>query len=142
MDRKLVARASATIDAPIDKVWEALVTPATIKRYMFGTTVVSDWKVGSPIVWSGEWQGKSYEDKGVIRRIDRPTTLQYTHFSPLMGKPDTPENHHTVTVELQPDGERTRVSITQDNNETDEARAHSEKNWNTVLDGLKKEVER
>lgn len=140
MDDK-VARVSATIDAPIASVWDALVTPETIKRYMFGTTVVSDWKPGSPIVWRGEWKGKTYEDKGTILDFEPNRRLRYTHFSPMSGEADTPENYHTVTVELAEEGGRTRVSLAQDNNPTDEARDESEKNWTVMLDGLKKVVE-
>jgi uncharacterized protein YndB with AHSA1/START domain len=142
MAENLVARASTLVDAPVAKVWDALVTPATIKRYMFGATVVSDWKKGSPIVWKGEWQGKKYEDKGVIQRIERPRVLEYTHYSPLSGEPDVPESYHAVTIELAEQGEGTKVSLAQDNNATEQARAHSEKNWTTMLDGLKKELEK
>jgi uncharacterized protein YndB with AHSA1/START domain len=136
-----VARSSLTINAASAKVWQALITPAAIKQYMFGTNVTSDWKEGSPIVWKGEWQGKKYEDKGVIRQFKPEQALQYTHFSPLAGLPDRPENYHTVSIQLAPDGQGTRVSLTQDNNPTDEARAHSEKNWVMMLEGLKKYVE-
>jgi uncharacterized protein YndB with AHSA1/START domain len=138
----LIARSSITIEAPPAQVWQALVTPAAIKQYMFGTNVTSDWKEGSPITWKGEWQGKAYEDKGVIRQFKPNQALQYTHFSPLAGLPDKPENYHTVSIQLSPDGDRTRVSLTQDNNPTEEARSHSEKNWKMMLDGLKKFVER
>ena len=58
-----VARASTIIAADPYAVWAALVEPAAIKQYMFGTTVSSDWSEGSPITWSGEWQGRAYEDK-------------------------------------------------------------------------------
>ena len=37
---------------------------------MFGTDAVSDWKEGSPITWKGEWEGKHYEDRGVILRLE------------------------------------------------------------------------
>ena len=137
----LIARRTITIAAPVQKVWDALVTPSTIKQYMFGTTVTSDWKEGSPIVWKGEWQGRKYEDKGVIRQLTPGRALQYTHFSPLSGQPDRPENYHTVTIQLSPEVDRTLVSLTQDNNPTEEARAHSEKNWGTMLEGLKRVVE-
>jgi uncharacterized protein YndB with AHSA1/START domain len=66
VEKDLIARASVTIDAPGEKVWDALVNPEAIKQYMFGTSVVADWREGSPITWQGEWQGRSYEDKGVI----------------------------------------------------------------------------
>lgn len=137
----LIARSSITIEAPPAKVWQALVTPAAIKQYMFGTNVTSDWREGSPITWKGEWQGRAYEDKGMIRQFKPNQALQYTHFSPLAGLPDKPENYHTVSIQLSPDGDRTRVSLTQDNNPNEEARSHSEKNWKMMLEGLKKFVE-
>ena len=137
----LVANASTTIDAPVAKVWDALTNPATIKQYMFGTTVASDFKKGSPITWKGEWQGRPYEDKGVIQESDPERRLQFTHFSPLAGLPDKPENYHTVTIELSGDGSQTKVSLSQDNNPTAEEREHSEQNWRMMLDGLKKLLE-
>jgi len=137
----LVAQASVTINAPPSRVWSALVTPSAIKQYMFGADVRSDWDAGSPITWSGEWQGKPFKDKGVIRQIKPQELLQYTHFSPLAGLPDTPENYHLVTIALADQGNQTRVTLTQDNNSTPEAKTHSEKNWKMMLDGLKKFVE-
>jgi hypothetical protein len=113
------------------------VNPEAIEHYMFGAKVVSDWKEGSPIFWKGEWQGKSYEDKGVILQFKPGRTLQYSHFSRLSGLPDKPENYHTVTIEMSGEGNKTRVSLAQDNNPTEQARAHSEKNWGMMLTTLK-----
>ena len=141
MRNNLVAKASTTIKASPKVVWDALVNPESIKKYMFGTDVTTNWREGSPIYWKGEWKGKAYEDKGVILTLDRGKRLRYTHFSPLAGLPDTPDNYHTVTVELTGEGNATRVELTQDNNPTDEARQHSEKNWAMMLAGLKKYVE-
>lgn len=141
MKKNLIAEASTTINAPRAEVWKALVSPDAVKQYMFDTTVTSSWKEGSPIVWKGEWQGKAYEDKGVILQLKPERTLQYTHFSPLSGLPDTPDNYHTITIELSTEGRETRVSLSQDNNETEQAREHSEKNWTTMLAALKKYLE-
>jgi uncharacterized protein YndB with AHSA1/START domain len=141
MDQDLIARASVTIDAPLAKVWAALVNPEAIREYMFGTKVVTDWREGSPILWKGEWKGKAYEDKGEILQLRPEHTLQYSHFSPLSGLPDQPENYHTVTIDLVSEGSRTRVSLAQDNNPDEEARAHSAENWEKILSGLKKFVE-
>jgi uncharacterized protein YndB with AHSA1/START domain len=137
----IIARVSTTIDAPASKVWEALVTPEIIRQYMFGTTVRSDFRIGSPIMWSGEWQGKRYEDKGEIREFQPHRLLQYSHFSPLTGEKDIPENYHIVTITLVENDGQTNVTLTQDNNPTDKSREHSEKNWRMMLDGLKKTVE-
>ena len=78
----------------------------------------------------------------MIRQVQPGRALQYTHFSPLAGLPDKPENYHTVSIQLSTEGEQTRVSLTQDNNPDEEARAHSEKNWGMMLGGLKKFVEK
>lgn len=141
VEKNLVAKAAIAIAAPKAQVWKALTDPAAIKEYMFGTTMTTDWREGGPITWSGEWQGRHYEDKGRILRVVPERTLQYTHYSPLTGLPDTAENYHRVTVELIEDGGGTQVSLSQDNNHTDDGRAHSEKNWMMMLTGLKKYVE-
>jgi uncharacterized protein YndB with AHSA1/START domain len=141
MTRGMVARAATEIDAPVSKVWDALVNPEAIRQYMFGTTVSSEWREGSRITWAGEWQGRQYEDKGTILAIEPGRRLEYTHYSPLTGLPDEPENYHTVAIELQDLGSRTAVELTQDNNANEEARRHSEKNWSAMLDSLKRLLE-
>ena len=111
MERGLVAKVSSSVDAPVDQVWQALVTPETIKEYMFGATVKSDWTPGSPITWKGEWKGAPYEDKGKILQIEPHHRLSYSHFSPLTGQPDKPENYHTVIIELTPEPSGTLVTL-------------------------------
>ena len=136
-----IARAKVKIYAPSKKVWDALVNSEIIRQYIFNTNAISDWKEGSSITWKGEWQGKPYEDKGVILRIEPERLLRYSHFSPLSGLPDMPENYHTITIELSGESGFTQVSLSQDNNLTAQARDHSEKNWEMVLAGLKRVVE-
>ena len=141
MSKAHTAKVATTIDAPAPKVWDALTKPALIKQYLFGTEGTTDWKVGSPISYKGEWQGKPYEDKGEILEIEPGKRLVSTFWSALSGLPDTPENYNTVRYELAPEGARTRLTITQDNNATQDAATHSEENWKTVLDGIKKLLE-
>lgn len=136
-----IAKAETTINTSADKVWTALTDPETIKKYMFGATVVSDWKEGGKIVWKGEWEGKSYEDKGKILSLEPNKKLQYSHFSPLTGLDDIPENYHIVTIELAENDEQTAVTLTQDNNADEKTKDHSEKNWKMMLASLKKILE-
>ena len=136
-----VAEASITINAPRSAVWDALVDPAAIQQYMFGTTLVTDWRAGSPIRWRGEWKGKRYEDKGRILAAVPGMRLAYTHFSSLSGQPDRPENYHTVAITLVPEGKGTLVTLCQDNNPDEASREHSEENWISMLMGLKRYVE-
>ncbi|MDA4128262.1 MAG: SRPBCC domain-containing protein [Thaumarchaeota archaeon] len=141
LSKGLVAKTSVTINTPVARVWNALVNPEAIRQYMFGTKVVPEWKNGSPITWKGVWEGKEYEDHGVILDLEPENLIQYSHFSPLAGLPDISENYHTVTIQLSEKGDQTLLSLSQDNNPTDQAREHSEKNWRMMLDSLKKLVE-
>ncbi len=142
MNKNLIAMASITIRAPLALVWQALVEPKAIKEYMFGTEVKSDFRQGSPIVWKGTWKGKPYEDKGTILQLQPERKLQYSHFSPLAGMEDKPQNYHTVTIELLAQGDHTVVMLSQDNNSSEEERDHSRENWETMLESLKDFVEK
>lgn len=142
MSKKLIAKSTISIQSTKSKVWEALVTPDAIEQYMFGAHVDSDWREGSGITWKGEMKGKQYEDKGVILKIEPEQILQYSHFSPSSGKPDKPDNYHTVTINLAGSANKTEVSLSQDNNADEQARKESEKNWGAMLEGLKKYIEK
>jgi uncharacterized protein YndB with AHSA1/START domain len=140
-EKSFVAKKSIAINAPISKVWEALINPKYIKDYLFGTEAKSDWKKGSPITFRGEWEGKSYEDKGTITDIEKEKFIRYTYWSSMSGKEDIPENYANVSYELKPVGTATELTIIHDGNESEKSRDHSESNWGHVLDNLKKLLE-
>ncbi len=143
MQRGFKAVTSVTINAPKAEVWDALTNPDKVEQYMHGTHVSSDWKVGSPVRWTGEWKGKPYEDKGEILEVKPNTLLRYTHWSPMGGSEDKPENYHTVTYELAGDDGKTNLTLTQDNNPTQEAADKmAQENWEPVLKGLKETAEK
>ena len=147
MKMKLIRAAEATeiIHAPSETVWQALTSPAMLKQYFFGADVESSWDEGDPITFSGEYNGKRYKDKGVIRTARPPEELSFTHWSALSGAPDKPENYHLVTITLDERDDSTAVTLIQDDQDgkpVDETtRAQFEKNWSGVLKGLKKVVE-
>ena len=142
------AQVSRTIAATPEQIWAALTTPSIMKSYFLGADISSDFQVGSPITFRGQFKGKAYEDKGAIQTSDPQRRLAFTHFSPLAGLPDQPEHYHTVTFDLAPVSFGTQVTLTQANllggvKPSDvEHRAEFEKNWMTVLDGLKKTTEK
>ncbi|MGZ8464715.1 MAG: SRPBCC domain-containing protein [Candidatus Binatia bacterium] len=142
MSKNFVARATASIEAPKSKVWQALVAPDAIKQYLFGAEVESEWSEGNPIRWKGEINGQQYQDRGVILKIEPEQILQYSHFRPLSGKPDKFENYHIITIHLFGSGNKTEVLLSQDNNTDDKARRESARNWRKVLAGLKRYVEK
>jgi uncharacterized protein YndB with AHSA1/START domain len=137
MTDDLKTEASITIDAPATRVWEALTTPELIREWFFGVDTVTDWKVGSPIIHRGEYQGRPYEDKGSILEFDPPRMLVHSHWSPVSGLPDSPENYQRVSWSLSERDGETQLTITEINLPSEEAKAVSEQSWQTVLDNLK-----
>ena len=141
------AQASVIVNAPPKAVWKALTDPELIRHYFMGATVSTDWKEGSPITFRGEYNGQSFEDKGEILAIRPQKELRYSHWSPMSGAPDAPENYHVVDIELRKAEAATEVTLTQSNLSgaiTDADRASRDEytaNWNKVLQGLKKVVE-
>lgn len=140
--KTFTATAKIAIRATADKVWDALTNPKLIKQYLFGTEAKSDWKAGSPITYTGMWQGKSYEDKGTVLEAVPRKLLKSTFWSSMAGKPDTPEHYQTVTYELSEAGGKTTVTVTQDNNPNAESASHSESNWGQVLQAMKDLLEK
>jgi uncharacterized protein YndB with AHSA1/START domain len=133
-----VAEKRIVIKAPLDAVWQALTDPALVKQYMFGTDLETSWEVGSPITWKGEWQGQTYEDKGTVLAIEPERLLRVTHWSPMGGSEDKPENYHTLTYELAEGDGGTELKLQQDNNPSQGAAdTMAEQNWGPVLEGLR-----
>jgi uncharacterized protein YndB with AHSA1/START domain len=132
---------SVAIDASVDDVWRAITTPELIKQWFFGVDTETDWKQGSPIVHTGEWQGKPYVDKGEIVRIEPPHVLVHTHWSDLSGTPDSPEHYQEVTWEVSERSDGSELTISERNLRSDEAKDASDQAWSMVLDNLKQLLE-
>lgn len=140
--KDIIISVSIEINTPISKVWEALVTPAIIKEYMFGTQTTSDWKVGSKITYSGNWEGKVYEDGGIITEFVENKVFESTYFSSMSGEDNIPDNYSLVRYELSENENVTILKVIQDNIKDDTRAEHSKSNWNYVLKLLKDIVER
>jgi len=138
---KLTAEISITIEAPAAEVWKALTTPALIKKYLMGANVTTDWKEGSAITYDGEYEGKKYHDKGVIKKIVPEEILQSTYWSSMGGKEDKPENYNLVTYKLTPKDFETVLTLTQDNILSEKEKEHATANWKSVLIKLKEVAE-
>jgi uncharacterized protein YndB with AHSA1/START domain len=137
----LETEVSVSIDANASEVWKALTTPALIREYLMGTKVTTDWREGSPITYEGEYKGKSYKDKGIVKKVEPGKILQTTYWSSMGGKEDSPENYNLVTYRLEGRGGRTVVTLTQDNINSEQEKEHVSGNWKSVLGKLKELVE-
>lgn len=133
--------ASIEIDAQPAIVWDALINPAKVKEYFFGTKLDTDWQVGSTVKFSGEYEGTKYVDKGTVLENDPQQLLRYTYWSSMGGVEDEPENYVTVSYKLTSKGASTLLEITQENIPDEKGRKHSEASWGQVLLGLKDFIE-
>ncbi len=141
MTNKLIVKKSIEINADKSKVWDALVNPEKIKLYLFGTETISDWKVGSAIIFQGVWEGVTYKDKGTIIEFIPEQKLKYDYWSSFSKLEDVPENYQQITFDLMNQDGKTILSLTQENVPNQAAKEHSEANWEVVLNQLKQIVE-
>ena len=137
----IICTVSFTIRGTKKGVWDALINPEKIKEYFFGTNLICTWKVGSPIRFTGVWEGKPYEDKGTVLEYKHESRLTYDYFSAFSGLPDVPENYQNITYEVSEKQGLTILTITQSNCSSEETKKHSEQNWKMVMEGMKKLVE-
>jgi uncharacterized protein YndB with AHSA1/START domain len=81
--------------------------------------------------------GEALRGPGEILKSDPPTLLVHTHWSDLSGLPDQPENYQEVTWALEEEGRKTKLTVTERNLPSEEAKAVSEQGWKAALTGLK-----
>lgn len=141
MEREHVSRTSIEIEASRADVWDALVNPATAKAYFFGAEVRTDWTVGSPITFTGAFNGNAYHEKGTVLQYRPENLLQYSHWSDLDQLPELPENYRNWTFRIEPGDPGVVLSVTEDNIPDESKRARSDEFWSGVLVAIKGIVE-
>src|SRR5688572_24366756 len=150
MAQPLMIKNTIVINASASKVWNALVNPELTKKYMFGCEPVSDWNLGSPLLWKGFHEGKEVVFvKGHIKDIQPEKSLIYTVFDPLNPNlEDKPENYLTVTYSLTSDKGKTTLVVTQgDYNKVGDGKKRYEdsynngEGWHPILVQIKSLVE-
>jgi uncharacterized protein YndB with AHSA1/START domain len=130
-----------TIHTDANRVWKVLTDPEFVSAWMMGARVESTWQAGSPITWSGEYNGKAYEDKGEVIEVEPASRLVHTHFSAMSGAEDTPENYHRVTWQLDQDGSSTKLTLTQGGATSAKEAEQFKESWRTMLDQLREVAE-
>ena len=137
MNSELAIMKSIEINSNSEKVWDALTNPEKIKVYLFGTETITDWKVGSSIIFQGEYQGHKYKDKGTIKQIVYTKILQYDYWSSFSGLEDKPENYSLITFYLEVKNNKTTLTLTQQGFASEQAQQHSGTAWANVLKVIK-----
>ncbi|MGL5889332.1 MAG: SRPBCC family protein [Bacteroidia bacterium] len=124
-----------------EKLWDALTNPEVVKQYFFGSNLITTWKVGDPIIFTGEWEGKMYEDKGTILAYEHNRLLKYDYYSSFSPLPDLPENYMIITYSVTVVANGVELEIIQENAASQETADHSNENWTALMNEVKKIVE-
>lgn len=134
------------INTPAATIWDALTNPEITPAYMFGCETVSDWEIGSELLWKGQYQGMDMIFvKGKIIELIPNQVLVYTVFDPNSTIPDIPENYLTVTYQLDQKDGFTQFTVTQgDYHKVAEGEKRYQeswndgKGWNPILEEIKR----
>ena len=144
MTNELIVRRSIEIKAPVRRIWEILTDPEHTKKYMFGCEVVSDWNIGSPLIWRGAADGIVYV-KGDLLALVKEKIFSFTVFDPNAGIEDVPANYTTVIIELIPGDGSTTLTVTQGDftgmADAENRFMSTEAGWDMVLPRIKELAE-
>src|ERR1700741_4842123 len=134
-----------SINAPVSIVWSYLTTPDLIKKWMLDpgmqVDIITDWKAGNPIVFTGDLHHEEFENKGTILKNKTDDELVYTHLSSLSRLPDTPENFCVISFKLATIEKQTQLSITISDFPTESIYKHLDFYWGTTIKMIKKIIE-
>ena len=137
MNKNLIVSKTIQIDSPREAVWRVLTQPKYVKQYLYGADLVTDWHVGSPLVFRGEFEGQLWQDKGTVLTWEPPVRLAYSYYSGTCGLDDQPENYATVIYELGEAGGGTVLAVRQQGYPSDESQMSSAAGWEGVLAQIK-----
>lgn len=138
MNHDLIVSETIQINTSKERMWDVLTNPEIIKEYLYGTETITDWKVGSEIIFQGEYEGHQYKDKGIVESINFYQSLSYWYWSGFSGAEDLKENYSLVsyTIDEVSDSE-VKFTWTQKGFSSSEGLVHSQKGMGTLLNSIK-----
>ena len=140
MNKEKSIKRVLTLNAIPENVWDTLTNPQKTKIFMFNCEAHSEWKVGSKIIWKGNFNGYESVEKGIILKFLKNKCLKYSSIDPNFGIEDIPENYLHITYDLKEVNGKTELTTTIENfNDDPERISHVAKGWdNIVLPAIEK----
>lgn len=133
---------SVFIKAPIGNVFEALTTSDKIIQYFPLNKVVSNWQLGSEVLYKGEIGGNDFTDYGTIKEFSVPTKYSYSYWSDNHGTKRIPENHLVISYTLTSIKNGTQLELEQLNIKSEELfNIMNTQVWDYLLSSLKNYME-
>jgi uncharacterized protein YndB with AHSA1/START domain len=138
MNHELIVSETIQIDTSKERMWDVLTNPEIIKEYLYGTDTITDWKVGSEIIFQGEFDGHQYKDKGIVESINLNQSLSYWYWSGFSGIDDLKENYSLVSYSIdEVSDSEVKFTWTQKGFSSSEGFEHSQKGMEALLNTIK-----
>ena len=132
---------SIKLNAPINKIWDALTKPELIKQWQYGSDLITDWKVDSKIRFRTEWEGQIFEQWGKILEIIPQKLIRYSLFAPRPDLEDKPENYFVMNYILSEEKNCIKLDIIQEDDRPGAVQEAPQGEENPVLSTLKTLIE-
>jgi len=122
---------SVLIAAPPQTVWDRLTTPGVVQPFYFNSILEADLRPGGDLSYLSTNRKVTFI-KGQILEVTAPSRLVHTfRFNDLSDEPST------VTFELTPEADGTRLTVTHEGSEaTAKTFGRVERGWRSILTNL------
>ena len=129
------------INASAQSVWDAITKPELVKRWQYGSDILTTWEIGSDIKFRTEWKGKVFEQWGKVLEIRPNELVKYSLFAPRPDLEDKPENYFIMSYALTQQDGQTKLVIIQEDNRPNAVQDEPQGEENPVLKSLKELAE-
>ncbi|WPO79978.1 SRPBCC family protein [Flavobacterium sp. KACC 22761] len=129
------------LNAPVEKVWNALTKAEFVKQWQYGSDLITDWKTGSEIRFRNEWEGQVFEQWGTVLEVVPNQKIKYSLFFPRPELEDKPENYFIMNYVLTEENQKTKLEIIQEDNRPGAVQEKPQGEENPILQGLKALIE-
>ncbi len=147
MNDSFIIRKEIDFSASKEQVWDLVTNPQMTKQYMFGCEVLSDWQLGSAVIWKGKTEdGKEVVYvKGNITAVQPGQEVTFTMLDPNSGIEDIPENYVHLTYKVTPieNGAHLLINQVYSKSAADAEKRYKESltGWDMVIEVMKKLIE-
>lgn len=141
--QKMKSEKKIIINTDAKHLWSVLTKSEFTKEYMFNCSVESNWEIGSPITWQGNYQGYEAFQKGKIIAYEPYRLIKYSTFDPNFGLEDKPANYIHVSYLLNEIDGQTELRIINETFDGNEERmTHINQGWEMVIHKIKESAEK
>ena len=137
----ITSKSTILINATKQKVWDALTKPELVKKWQYGSDVITDWKVGSEIRFSVVWENKVFDQWGKILEVIQNELIKYSLFFPRPDLEDKEENYFIMSYIISESENKIRLEILKEDNRPGAVEEKESDEENPVLTALKEIIE-